>query len=231
MHIEVIKYPASMTNHHNFDAQICCCLDHYEKCHLFDIEIALHTPNIAPTPAPTPNDGDTNNNDLLEDDEKVDGELEEGDILDDIWAPKHQQTNLCNVATRLSTAPAESVPRPFHTFIVGSTAIHLNYKPLSCHAPVDTVAEMFNLPDLCAALGDYVNHEGNFTRNFHTFDGQRRSPPEYTCHLEILMYGTRSGCNRKISMIHPSPLVPSPSMPTLPMNRCRGNMAGMMQQS
>lgn len=31
-HIEVVKGPASTTNHHNYDSQICRCLDHYEKC-------------------------------------------------------------------------------------------------------------------------------------------------------------------------------------------------------
>ncbi|KAI6121304.1 hypothetical protein F5141DRAFT_999730 [Pisolithus sp. B1] len=31
-HIEVIKDPTSSTNNHNYDSQICQCLDHYKKC-------------------------------------------------------------------------------------------------------------------------------------------------------------------------------------------------------
>ncbi|KAF8414372.1 hypothetical protein L210DRAFT_3730324 [Boletus edulis BED1] len=34
----------------------------------------------------------------------------------------------------------------------------------------------FNLPDLRGALGDYLNREGTFTQNFHTFGSMRRSP-------------------------------------------------------
>ncbi|KIK22297.1 hypothetical protein PISMIDRAFT_102793, partial [Pisolithus microcarpus 441] len=65
-----------------------------------------------------------------------------------------------------------------HTFIAGSTAICLNYDPLLKHIPIDTVTEQFGMPDLRGALGDYLNREGNVAQNFHTFGGQRRSPPD-----------------------------------------------------
>ncbi|KAG6369639.1 hypothetical protein JVT61DRAFT_14209 [Boletus reticuloceps] len=56
-----------------------------------------------------------------------------------------------------------------------------------------------NLPDLRGALGDYVNHEGTFARNFHTFGGARRSPANvplpfnelqiwYKAHLQQKLY-------------------------------------------
>lgn len=31
-HIEVVKDPAATTNNHNYESQICRCLDHLEKC-------------------------------------------------------------------------------------------------------------------------------------------------------------------------------------------------------
>ncbi|KAF8552698.1 hypothetical protein OG21DRAFT_1486019 [Imleria badia] len=42
-HIEVVKEPASMTNHHDYDAQICRALDRDERCRLFDAAIHLQT--------------------------------------------------------------------------------------------------------------------------------------------------------------------------------------------
>ncbi|KAF8136220.1 hypothetical protein EV363DRAFT_1395339 [Boletus edulis] len=170
-HIEVIKDPASMTNNQNYDAQICQCLNRYEKCRLFDTTIALRT---AHEPVDL-QEGELDNDDI-EDDERADEE--EGNVLEDIWAPKCQQADLFKIAARLSAAPANSVPRLLRTFVAGSTAIRLNYKPSLRHVPIDTVTEMFKLPDLHAALGDYVNREGNITQSFHTFGHQRQSPPD-----------------------------------------------------
>ncbi|KAI6022462.1 hypothetical protein BKA83DRAFT_4464045 [Pisolithus microcarpus] len=127
-HIEVIKDPASTTNNHNYDSQICRCLDRYEKY--------------------------------------------------DIWTLKQKVTNFFDVAAQLLAALPGSVPRPPRTFIAGSTAIRLNYDPSLKRIPIDTVAEQFGLPDLRGALGDYLNREGNVAQNFHTFGGQRRSPPD-----------------------------------------------------
>ncbi|KAG6370847.1 hypothetical protein JVT61DRAFT_10864 [Boletus reticuloceps] len=170
-HIEVIKDPASMMNNQNYDAQICRSLNQYQKCQLFDTAIALHT---AHEPVDS-QEGELDHDDI-EDDERADEE--EGNILEDIWAPKCQQADLFKIATRLSAAPANSVPRLLHTFIARSTAICLNYKPLLHRVHIDTVAEMFKLPDLRAALEDYVNLEDNITQNFHTFGHQRQSSPD-----------------------------------------------------
>ncbi|KAF8421732.1 hypothetical protein L210DRAFT_865548 [Boletus edulis BED1] len=77
------------------------------------------------------------------------------------------------VATKLLTT-TKFVPRPLHTFNIGSTAFCINYDAsLHCVA-IDDIATMFGLPDLCAALGDYVRYEGEFSQNFHKF-GSRRS--------------------------------------------------------
>ncbi|KAI6043167.1 hypothetical protein EDC04DRAFT_2600357 [Pisolithus marmoratus] len=146
-HIEVIKDLASTTNNHNYDTQMCQCLDHYRKCQLFDTALALHGLMSGSIPVP-PLGQDTDDNDLV----TCEGDKDRN-ILDDIWAPK-----------------------PLCTFITGSTAIHLNYAPLLKHLPIDTVAEQFNLFDLHGALGDYLNCEGNFAQNLHTFGKKRRSP-------------------------------------------------------
>ncbi|KAI6017756.1 hypothetical protein BKA83DRAFT_4058994, partial [Pisolithus microcarpus] len=46
-HIEVIKEPASMTNHQNYDTQICHYLDRVERCQLFKTATRLSTLNAA----------------------------------------------------------------------------------------------------------------------------------------------------------------------------------------
>ncbi|KAI6016873.1 hypothetical protein BKA83DRAFT_4128592 [Pisolithus microcarpus] len=171
-HIEVIKDPASTTNNHNYDSQICQCLDCYEKCQLFDTALALHGSTTESIPV-LPVGQDANGNDL----DTYDGD-ECRNVLDDIWTLKRKVTNFFDVAAQLLAALPGSVPRLPHTFIAGSTAIHLNYDPSLKCIPIDTVVEQFSLPDLHGALGDYLNREGNIAQNFHTFGGQRRSPPD-----------------------------------------------------
>lgn len=45
-----------------------------------------------------------------------------------------------DVAARLSSFPCNSIPTPLHTFVAGSTAIHLNYEASCTHVPVDNIA-------------------------------------------------------------------------------------------
>ncbi|KAF8130961.1 hypothetical protein EV363DRAFT_1398782 [Boletus edulis] len=143
-HIEVVKDPASMTNNQNYDSQICRCLDRDEKCRTSDKE---------------ENDGH---------------EYEEGgNVLSDIWTSQCKQTDFFAVATKLLTM-TKFVPRPLRTFNIGSTAFCINYDASLRRVTIDDVATMFGLPDLRAALGDYVRREGEFSQNFHKF-GPRRS--------------------------------------------------------
>ncbi|KAI5982061.1 hypothetical protein EDD15DRAFT_2378525 [Pisolithus albus] len=171
-HIEVIKDPASTTNNHSYDTQICRSLDRSEKCRLFDTALALHGSTSEPTSMQQlgreTNDSDSESSERDKD----------RSVLDGIWTSKRKTTSFFDVAAQLSVSPPDSVPRPLRTFIAGSTAIHLNYDPSLKCVPIDIVAERFKLPDLRGALGDYLNREGNVTQNFHMFGSQRRSPPD-----------------------------------------------------
>ncbi|KAG6369417.1 hypothetical protein JVT61DRAFT_14900 [Boletus reticuloceps] len=104
------------------------------------------------------------------DDDDSQGYNENGNVLDDIWTPQRKSVDYFIVAAK---PPAPSAPSPRRTFSIGPTAFRVNYDPSLRRVPIDDVARMFNLPDLRGALGDYVNREGNFARNFHHF-GQRR---------------------------------------------------------
>lgn len=168
-HIEVIKDPASMTNHHDYDAQICRALDRDEKCRLFASAICLITSQ----------NQDLDKSDIVIPDDTEEDHIDNADnvsqrdVLADLWSPKRQSTDFFKVATKTAS---ESTSFPPRTIIAGSTAIHLNIEPVHRRQSVDEVAEKFSLPDLRGALADYVSREGwQNRRKFHTFGGRRRS--------------------------------------------------------
>jgi len=94
-HIEVVKDPASTTNNHNYDAQICWCLNCYEKCWIFDTAFALH---VVALPDNEGHGGD------VESDDKNNGDTTRN-VLDDIWAPTRKASNFFDITTQLSSPP------------------------------------------------------------------------------------------------------------------------------
>ncbi|KAI6033568.1 hypothetical protein BKA83DRAFT_14615 [Pisolithus microcarpus] len=155
-HIEVIKEPASTTNHQNYDTQICCYLDRVERCRLF--KTATHLSALS--------DADnTHDQDLAaEDDGAEDGDMNMADdedamaILKDIWSSRRSVPDLFSIAERLRTALPGSVPQPVHTFSLGATALCINHQPSIKHISIDKAAELFDIPDLRGALADYLGH-------------------------------------------------------------------------
>jgi hypothetical protein len=45
-HITEIKIPADMVNNQNYEKQICCYLDHAEKCRLFDLATTIREAGV-----------------------------------------------------------------------------------------------------------------------------------------------------------------------------------------
>ncbi|KAL4063056.1 hypothetical protein V8B97DRAFT_2026503 [Scleroderma yunnanense] len=121
-HIKVVKDPASATNNHNYESQICQYLDHLENQREMLLAYCNTQEDIVDSPAA---------------------------VLDEIWTAQWGRTNFFNPNPTL----------PFLTFIAGLTVIHLNSSPSLHHIPIYCVAQIFNHPDLCGALGDYLNHE------------------------------------------------------------------------
>ncbi|KAF8130107.1 hypothetical protein EV363DRAFT_1399315 [Boletus edulis] len=178
-HVEVIKDPAASTNHHNFNSQICRYLDRIERCRAFEtatrLSSALHN-------------GPDNGQDIPDSEvdlaagdvddpsaEDEDSEEHPTALLNDIWAPKRPVPNFFSIAQTLLTAVPGSIPHPIRTFTSGPTAFRLNYDPSIKRIAIDQAAEMFNIPDLCPAIADYLGREGPYTQNFHSFGGQRRA--------------------------------------------------------
>ncbi|KAF8415527.1 hypothetical protein L210DRAFT_3616586 [Boletus edulis BED1] len=181
-HIEVVKDPASMTNHHDYYAQICCTLDRDEKRRLFATAICLKTSQnqeddskLDGTDEDKVDDAD-NSDDA--DVERVDDNTSPTNVLADLWSPKRQSTNFFKVAVKAADEPTARNSSPPRTIIAGSVAIHLNIEPTHRRRSIDEVAEEFGLPDLRGALADYVSRQGQpRQRTFHTFSGPRRSGP------------------------------------------------------
>ena len=196
-HIKVVKDSASMTNHHDYDAQICCTLDHDEKCHLFATVIHLQTSQNH-----DPGDLDIarlNGNEEPEGDHDV-GNVSQGDILGDLWSAKCQSTDFFKVAANVANESTVVNSLPPWTIIAGSIAIHLNIELMHHCQSIDEVTEEFGLPDLCGALADYMRHEGQpHRRKIHTFSGPRRSGPDVGIYYSV--FG--SYCLPKRSYIAP----------------------------
>ncbi|KAI6037268.1 hypothetical protein BKA83DRAFT_4120792 [Pisolithus microcarpus] len=109
-HIEVIKEPASTTNHQNYNTQICRYLDRVERCWLFKTATCLSTLSNA---------NDTHDQDLAaEDDGAEDGDMNMADdedaaaILKDIWSSRRSVLDLFSIAERLRTTSPSSIPQP-----------------------------------------------------------------------------------------------------------------------
>ncbi|KAI6001429.1 hypothetical protein EDD15DRAFT_2158658 [Pisolithus albus] len=174
-HIEVIKEPASTTNHQNYDTQICRYLDRVERCRLFETATRLSALGDA---------DDTHDQDLaVEDDGAEDDELNMADdedaaaILKDIWSSRRSVPDFFGVAEKLRAALPGSIPHPVRTFSSGATALRVNRRPSIKRISIDKAAELFDIPDLRGALADYLSREGPHAQNFHSFGRQRRSPP------------------------------------------------------
>ncbi|KAI6023237.1 hypothetical protein PISMIDRAFT_114952, partial [Pisolithus microcarpus 441] len=123
-YIEVIKDPASTTNNHSYNTQICWSLNRSEKCQLFDTALALCGSTSEPTSmlqlGQETNDSDSESSERDKD----------RSMLDGIWTSKRKTIDFFDVAAQLLVSPPDSVPHPPHTFIARSTTIHLNYNPV-----------------------------------------------------------------------------------------------------
>ena len=94
-HIEVFKDPTTTTNNHNYESQICWCLDHLEKCRCFDTAVTLH--KLAHS-APQMIDSQPHNG---SDEESAQEDIADSpsSVLDEIWTAQQGKTNFFSVAT------------------------------------------------------------------------------------------------------------------------------------
>ena len=131
-HIDIVKNPAQSSNNQNFDSQICCYLDHQEKCQLF-----MHATTICAS-------------DLAE---YSDDSGEEHDRLG-----SRKITDLFQCAAALTAGNFPAAPHPYQTFASAAVAFHLSSKPAMMNMTIDSEAELYKLPNFKPAIADYLDH-------------------------------------------------------------------------
>ncbi|KIJ59338.1 hypothetical protein HYDPIDRAFT_33277 [Hydnomerulius pinastri MD-312] len=161
-HISEIKTPAGASNNNNYNPQI-----------------SLHKQGASSS---RPEEGDPMEAEECNDNESCDGADDEAGALaaelpvSTTLGLAHPVTDYFAISARLRTTELGTVPLPLRSFSIDTTAIHLSYDPSLQRITVDNAAEMFSLPDLRAALADFLNCEKAHGPNFvHTISGQRHS--------------------------------------------------------
>ena len=176
-HIDVVKVPSENTNNGQYGPHICRYLDRDEKGRLFDLATAIHEAG-----------GDLGSilyGSADDDDEELDDELNVGWIaeLDTITTPcgpSRKQVDLFEVAdalvTRVASEGTTSIPHPLRTSSTPWAAFNVNRKPDISRISIDSLAEIYKLPDLHPALLDFFSQ---YLENpsFHRIGGRRGTHP------------------------------------------------------
>jgi len=138
-HIEQIKDPARGSNNNNYNPQICRQLDRLEKCRNFNIAMTLKDPALRWDIATGMGD---------EHDEESNPHVSSRPVTD-YFARSRQ----------LASSPPDTIPLPRRAFSLNCVAFNLAYDPSIRRITIDEAAEQFGLPDLRAALADFLCHE------------------------------------------------------------------------
>ena len=178
-HIDVVKIPSENTNNGQYGPHICRYLDRDERGRLFDLSTAIckagdNLESILYSSVGGQGDRD---------DEEPDGELNENWIaeLDTVitaCGPSRKSVDLFATAdtlvARSMSEAATTIPLPLRTFSTSRAAFNLNRKPDIPQISINSVAEMFNLPDLCPALLNFFAERLQDSSNHH-IGGCRRA--------------------------------------------------------
>jgi hypothetical protein len=156
-HITEIKVPGRSGNNQDYNPQICRWLDRSEKHQNFSLALRLLVPDTDPVNTPDDEDSD--------------------DIIQsDGLTPTSSPPDFFSQAIRLAANVSPTTPLPLRTFSTDTTGFRLNRYPDLPSLTVDEAAVKFKLPDLRAALADYVRRMRDLQLSTLTI-GQRRLSP------------------------------------------------------
>ncbi|KAH7903379.1 hypothetical protein BJ138DRAFT_1020738, partial [Hygrophoropsis aurantiaca] len=167
-HVIVIKNPARGSNNNDYDPQICRFLDRTDRCFRFEMATSLQEARNQSQDDSDSEDGGDDNYNV----ENGDEDTKLYSAIMSLGAPSRSLTDY--FAKALALQENHAVPLPTRTFANNSTAIHISRDPVRTRVLIDDVAEQFRIPDLRAALGDYLLRDRE-PGNVHTIGGQRRS--------------------------------------------------------
>lgn len=204
-HIHVAKKPAHAGNNQAYESQICRYLDRVDKIRNFDLATAIRTANVDFRGL-----FDTAEESQIQDsgspDDDSDSDLEADGItisssrtaallkvIDPVsqLSATSRTTDYFKLASDLQRTPL-SVPRPLRTYQSSKNVVfHLTRDPSLGRLTVDEAAAKFGLPDLRAALGDYVTWLATGQNREvvnRTIGGRRHSAPNCSLpftHVEV----------------------------------------------
>ncbi|KAI5987639.1 hypothetical protein EDD15DRAFT_2371999 [Pisolithus albus] len=148
-HVQEIKVPARAGNNRDYYNQIARHLDRAEKCLRFDIATYMESKRGEEDLRVDEIEGN-------ETEQDKEHEPDEEEFPTDHLAATRSPINYFTIADALVRGCIPNAPRPYRTFSTATTAFHLSTKP-SLRLSVDEAAAVFNLPDLRAAISEYLH--------------------------------------------------------------------------
>jgi hypothetical protein len=153
-HITLIKNPAENTNNGQHGPQICRHLDRDEKRRQFDLAVSILEAGVDVNRvlgADCDSDDDSDDRDGRE----WMGELDTTESMD---GPSRRIPDFFEAASELLGKPSNTLVLPLRVFSTPTTAFRVNHRPDINKITVDALAERFDIPDLRAALADFLAH-------------------------------------------------------------------------
>ncbi|KAI5982220.1 hypothetical protein EDD15DRAFT_2391380 [Pisolithus albus] len=148
-HVQEIKVPARAGNNRDYYNQITRHLDRAEKCLRFDIATYMESKRGEEDLRVDEIEGN-------ETEQDKEHEPDEEEFPTDHLATTQSPINYFTIVDALMCGCIPNAPRLYRTFSTATTAFHLSTKP-SLRLSVDEAAIMFNLPDLHAAISEYLH--------------------------------------------------------------------------
>jgi hypothetical protein len=167
-HITEVKIPAKASNNQNYEAQICRHLDRIDKCRRFDLATCIRGAEIDFRAPSSTLDPDEDNSGYASD-ESLDIDApcvsSSSELLDILKATSGSQQKRNGIPDHFLKAkqlqkgdfPTAPIPYRFFTDASLSAAFHITRKSTFKLMTIDEVAFKFDIPDLRAALSDYLS--------------------------------------------------------------------------
>jgi Plavaka transposase len=161
-HITTIKDPARSGNNQNYEPQICRYLDRLDKLRHFDLATCIKEAKVDFRAGPGAEEDNLEGEGLEEDDFLVTSSSSLLTHIDPVSSLSGPYRNIVDYFYRASELKQllqhrKDIPLPLRTSECSShVAIHLGRDPSYKQLLVDEVAQMYQIPDLRPALGDYL---------------------------------------------------------------------------
>ena len=225
-HINVIKVPSGNTNNGQYAPQICRHLDRDKKRQLFNLCTAIREAGGDLESIIYKNAGNESDTNETPDDEFDEDWVAELDTVGSVCGPSRKTIDLFAVANALAihaiSEDSANIVRPFRTFSTPWAAFNLGRRPDIPQISVDSLADKYNLPDLCPSLIDFLS---KYSRNIsaHRILGRRQSWADFQLPFDNVMvwHSLRLQTNSldNDSVTEPQRLMAHPPCDTWPLGR------------